>query len=99
VLTGFIEWAHRIRSCETAGKFQSAIAVSEISANCSARLDITTPVASGRITYWETGDYFAESIEIITEEEIYSKHGILRESETLSRCFKDFLNSLGISPD
>lgn len=98
MLTQFIEWAHRIKSTNVPGNFTSTVAVSNLSENCSACFDIDTPVALGRVIFWETGAYHAQSIDLVTERTIYEHHGTAQNSETIPLCFIEFLKSLGVEP-
>ncbi len=69
-----------------------------MSDNCSARFDIDTPFALGRVTFWETGAYHAQSIDLVTERTIYEHHGTAQDSETIPLCFIELLKSLGVEP-
>ncbi len=99
MLTQFIEWAHRIKSGNVPRNFTSTVAVSDLSENCSARFDIDTPVALGRVTFWETGAYHAQTIDLVTEKTIYEHRGRAQNGDTIPLCFTEFLKSLEVKSD
>jgi len=99
MLDKFIEWAHAVQSAQTKAHedVEARLTESDPSDNRSARLDVDTPTAVGRITCWESGDYDAEAIDLQTECSLYTDRGTLREGEEMSKKFSPFFEALGIA--
>ncbi|MDT4329986.1 immunity protein TriTu family protein [Methylomonas sp. MED-D] len=97
MLDTFIGWAKQITDKALGNDVEARVTESEMSHNPSARLDIDTPTMVARITYWESGDFDAEIIELETERTIFSSHGSLHEGRAFSEQFADFFESLSIA--
>ena len=99
MLDRFIDWAHAIQAAQTGTheNVEVQLTESDPSDNRSARLDVDTPTALGRITCWESGDYDAEAIDLQTERSLYTDRGTLREGEEMSKKFSSFFEALGIA--
>ncbi|WP_307590745.1 immunity protein TriTu family protein [Variovorax boronicumulans] len=99
MLDRFIGWAHAVQAAQTRAheNVEARLTESEPSANPSARLDVDTPTAVGRITCWDSGDYDAEAIDLQTERSLYTDRGTLREGEEMSKKFSPFFKALGIA--
>lgn len=99
MLNRFIGWAHSVEAAQTKlhEDIEMQLTESDPSDNRSARLEVDTPTAVGRITCWESGDYDAEALDLQTERSLYADHGILREGEEMSKKFSPFFEALGIA--
>lgn len=99
MLNRFIGWAHAVEAAQAKvhEDIEARLTESDPSDNRSARLDVDTPTAVGRITCWESGDYDAEAIDLQTERALYTDRGILREGEEISKTFSPFFEALGIA--
>jgi hypothetical protein len=95
MLTSFVGWASQLQPEQITKGAQLRIIESEDSDNPSARLDIDTPTAVARITFWESGNYFAEVIDLNSENIQYSNHGHLSDSRLFDVSFASFLKILG----
>ncbi|MET3441517.1 hypothetical protein ABIC94_002275 [Variovorax paradoxus] len=99
MLDRFIDWARAIQTAQNGARdnVEAQLTESDPSDNRSARLDVDTPTAVGRITCWESGDYDAEAIDLQTERSLYTDLGTLREGEEMSKKFSPFFEALGIA--
>lgn len=96
MLNYFIEWANSVTVGQFAEAMEARITLGEASNNRSARLDIDTPKAIARITYWESGDYDAEIIDLESEGQLYARRGMHQAGEPLSQQFRAFFEVLGV---
>ena len=94
MLDTFIDWAKSVVDSQASGEMRASITVSEVSDNRSARLDLDTPTAVARITYWEDGNYDAEIIALASEKQIYARRGTVQTEEPLSQQFNHFFDIL-----
>ena len=94
MLNKFIEWANKF-AAESSGRcFVAQITESEMSNNPSARLDIDTPTKVARITFWESGDYFAEILNNKTGQSMFLSHGSFDINLDFSNEFVGFFEGL-----
>lgn len=77
-----------------AGGMEAKVTESEPSDNRSARLDIYTPGTVARITCWESGDYYAEAIDLKTGQSIFSRHGEIHAEVPIPIELAEFFKSL-----
>ena len=96
MLKDFMDFASFIVSTQRSSTVEAHITEGQPSDNRSARLDVTTLAIMARITYWESGEYYAEAIAINSEQQIYSDNGRLKANEILSERFAPFLELIGI---
>jgi len=98
MLRRFVDWAQTVQADRARGpkNIDMRLTEGEPSANPSARLDVDTPAAIGRITVWESGDYDIESIDLETERSLYVDRGTLQQDDEMSKKFSPFFASLGI---
>lgn len=61
----------------------------------SARVDADAPSAMGRVTCWESGDYYAEVLDIETSSTIYSDHGTFDSAPLMQEKLFPFLRAMG----
>jgi hypothetical protein len=94
MLNNFVEWAKKIADTSHGSDIEACVTVNELSGNSAARLDIDTPTAVARITCWESGDYYAEALDLETEKTIFSEHGNLDGMHELTEQFAGFFKSV-----
>ncbi|WP_296782137.1 hypothetical protein [Variovorax sp.] len=99
MLNRFIGWAHSVETAQAKlhRDIEMQLTESDPCDNRSARLDVDTPTAVGRITCWESGDYDAEAIDLQTERSLYTDRGTLREGEEMLKKFSPFFEAMGIA--
>lgn len=99
MLNRFIGWANSVEAAQTKlhNDIEVQLSESDPSDNRSARLDVDSPTAVGRITCWESGDYDAEALDLHTERSLYTDRGTLREGDEMSKKFSPFFEALGIA--
>lgn len=97
MLRGFLDWAREALFKSKPQSIEARITESEASGSPSARLDVDTPAAVARITFWESGDYVAEVIDLETGRTLFSDHGQCRDGAVFSKQFAPFLKSLDIT--
>ena len=97
MLSAFVSWARDLEVAASRQGRQVTVTVGAATSNSSARLDVDTPGAVGRVTFWESGDYHAEILDYDSGELLYSKHAVAVAGEPLSECFRPFLEKLGIT--
>jgi len=68
------------------------------SPNPAAILDFDTPVALGRITCWDSGDYVAEILDQQSGRDLFDQKGACRSAEALTARLRPFLRKLGAFP-
>jgi hypothetical protein len=95
VLNSFVKWARQVSNGADLN-VDTKVTEGGPSDNLSARLDVDTPSAVGRITFWESGDYDAEVIDIQSELTSFSMHGHLQEGCSFWEEFSSFLSVLGL---
>jgi hypothetical protein len=94
VLQKFISWAESIVANKTPEFLEASVTISEPSGNRSARLDIDTKNEVARITFWESGDYCAEILDVESESNTYIENGLLRSGESLPEKLRPFFKIL-----
>ena len=93
MLEEFTTWV-KIAADKLPASMRGIVSVGARSDNQSARLDVETPLAIGRITFWESGDYVSEIIDIAKEETIYSQHGHIDREDAFVEAFLPFFSFL-----
>lgn len=99
MLNSFLAWAQRVQRRRGSNITEAAVTEGASSANPSVRLDIDTLTAVGRITCWENGDYYAEVIDVKTEQTVYSYPSHDPRTDTASRSVTQRLSTGGIMRD
>lgn len=82
----FLAWAQSIPNAQ--------VTVAEPSTTPSARVDLDSPEAVGRVTCWEAGDFHAEVLDAVSGETIYSHHGHLESSALPVEEFLPFMQAM-----
>src|SRR5688500_2682741 len=93
MLDFFIDWAKSVVDGQASGGMEASIALSEVSNNRSARLDLDTPAAVARITCWQDGSYDAEITALASEKQIYAHRGTVQTEKPLSQQFDHFFDA------
>jgi hypothetical protein len=93
VLEKFVAWT-KIIADNLPPSMRGIVSVGTQSDNQSARIDIETPLAIGRITFWKSGDYITEIIDIAKEKIIYSHQGCIDREDAFSETFLPFFSFL-----
>lgn len=96
MLHSFTDWANQVPERFIGSNVDVWVTEGEKSENPSARLDIDTPTAVARITYWESGDYDAEIIDLESEHTVFSERGRFND-RNFSERFSPFFEALGFS--
>ena len=94
MLNKFIEWANKFAAESSERGVVAKITESEMSDNPSARLDIDTPTKVARITFWESGDYFAEILNNKTGQSMFLSRGSFDINLDFSNEFVGFFERL-----
>jgi hypothetical protein len=64
------------------------------SANTAARIDFDTPVSMGRITCWDSGNFYAEILDTESGQNLLDRHGKVDSAAALSSLLAAFLEKL-----
>lgn len=88
MLQQFLAWAKSIPNAQ--------VTTAAPSANLSARIDVDSPSASGRVTCWETGDYHAEVLDAESGRPIYVHNGTLNSANQMHVQFLPFMQAMGL---
>ena len=93
----------RARSVQAEGKLARvsfALRLNDPCENRSAHLDIETPESLGRQMIWETGEYFAEILDISSQRSSYLRSGAAQTRHGIHAASEAFLGQFGqlVSP-
>ena len=88
VLQQFFVWAKSIPSAQVTAAVPSD--------NPSARVDVDSPNACGRVTCWETGDYHAEVLDAASGLTISSHSGMLNSANPIHVQILPFTRAMGL---
>lgn len=88
VLLQFLVWANSIPSAQVTAAVPSD--------HPSARVDVDSPNACGRVTCWEAGDYHAEVLDAESGRAIYSHSGMLNSANTIHVQLLPFMRAMGL---
>ena len=88
MLQQFLAWAKSVPNAQ--------VTTAAPSNNLSARIDLDSPSAIGRVTCWETGDYHAEVLDAESGRTIYSHNGTLNSANQLQMQFLPFMQAMGL---
>jgi hypothetical protein len=88
VLQQFLVWAKSIPNAH--------VTTAAPSDNVSARIDVDSPSASGRVTCWETGDYHAEVLDAESGRPIYLHNGTLNSANQMQVQLLPFMQAMGL---
>lgn len=98
MLDVFTSWARQIAGSSGHGISAAWVTESDVSDNRSARLDVDALHAVARITCWESGEFDAEVVGLVSEETLYATHGTVRLDVPLSEQFRPFLRAVDSLP-
>lgn len=96
MLDELIIWLKKYVDLSSSEIISLQIKKSETSSNSSIRIDIDTNKEVARLTFWESGDYAAEIIELESDEVIFINHGNVQGASDFSSKFSDFFSILGV---
>lgn len=88
MLQQFLVWAKSVPGAK--------VTVAAPSDNPSARVDVDSPNACGRVTCWETGDYHAEVLDAESGRTIYSHGGMLNSANPIHVQLLPFTRAMGL---
>ena len=88
MLQQFLAWAKSIPNAQVTAAVPSDI--------LSARVDVDSPSAYGRVTCWETGDYHAEVLDVESGCQIYSHDGMLNSASPIHVQLIPFMRAMGL---
>jgi len=97
VLSEFVSWAKEFGAASHQEAARVTVTIGEASSNPSARMDIDTADKIGRVTFWQSGDFYAEILACDSGEMLYSNHGVSVPEKPFAECFQPFLLKLGVS--
>ncbi len=97
MLNFFLEWALQMQADKVSKIVEARVTEGLSSDNPSARLDIDTPTSVARITCWESGDYYAEVIDLKTERTLHCSHGVFHAGRAIAEQVSPFLEALEIA--
>lgn len=75
------------------------LTVGASSSNPAAMLDFDTPSVLGRITCWDSGDFYAEILDQASGRDLFDQEGACRSAEALTVQLRQFLQRLGAVAD
>lgn len=90
----FMAWASAFAQSNEGKCLGATVTSSELSENPSARIDVCSAYALGRITSWSDGSYYAEALDVKTEEQIFEKLGTTEGKDSLSEVFAPFFDAM-----
>ncbi|MQA22817.1 immunity protein TriTu family protein [Rugamonas rivuli] len=93
MLNTFYDLAKEIMGRLPAG-IQAELTIAPNSDNPSARIDFDTRERLGRITCWDSGDFYAEIIDVESGDDLYEQRGEAASAARLSALLQSFLSSL-----
>ncbi|WP_418127054.1 hypothetical protein [Variovorax sp. KK3] len=96
MLNAFLGWAKRVQSNCAGKSVRARISKREQAGNPSARIDLETPLALARITFWQSRDFVAEIVTRDTAETLYLKCGQLDQGQDPAAPFAPFIQALGV---
>lgn len=98
MLHTFCTWAHATIAA-LPPQIHAQLTLGQTSANPAAILDFDTPAALGRITCWDSGDFYAEILDQESGQDIFDQEGACRSADALTAQLHPFLHKLGALPD
>jgi hypothetical protein len=94
MLIDFLKWANLFCENLPPQVFKAFVVVAEISPNPSAYLEFETKRMMGRITFWNSGDYCFDAIDINDGSQIFLKNDVISEKNFNSINFTDFFQKI-----
>jgi hypothetical protein len=96
MLNLFIDWAKAFEESDVGKKADARLKIGELPFKRFAHLDVDSASASGRIGFWETGEYVAQIVALDGGKSLYDSTGVLTEKLIETKHFADFFAVLGI---
>lgn len=98
MLNTFHHWAKETIPSLPAG-VEAYFTPGTASGNTAARIDFDAPVRMGRITCWDSGDFYAEILDMGSGQNLLERHGKVDSIAGLSALLGSFLEMLKPSHD
>jgi hypothetical protein len=95
MLDDFLTWAQSLRQDSALTNATLEVALNAPCDNRSARLDIETSARLGRITLWQSREFFAEVLDIASEETVFQQYGVVEHPHDFHATFSGFLSGCG----
>ncbi|WP_090324596.1 hypothetical protein [Duganella sp. CF517] len=93
MLNTFHYWAQEVIPGLPAG-VEAYFTPGSASANAAARIDFDSPIRMGRITCWDSGDFYAEIVDAESGQNLLDHHGKIDSIAGLSSLLRSFLDRL-----
>ena len=93
MLNTFYYWAQEAIPGLPAG-VEAHLTPGSVSGNTAARIDFDTPVRMGRITCWDSGNFYAEILDAQSGQNLLDHHGKIDSAAGLSSLLVAFLEKL-----
>ncbi|HEX7983647.1 MAG TPA: hypothetical protein VF616_09040 [Duganella sp.] len=93
MLNTFYYWAQEAIPGLPAG-VEAQLTPGTVSGNTAARIDFDTPVRMGRITCWDSGNFYAEILDTRSGQNLLDRHGTVYSAAGLSSLLVTFLEML-----
>jgi hypothetical protein len=98
MLSSFLEWASRYLQVPLRAGLRIEITEGQTTDNSGARLDIETNKYVARITFWESGAYVAEALDVETEATVFFLEGLCSEIKSLDQLFLPLFELIEVPP-
>jgi hypothetical protein len=96
MLDAFCRWAQRAIAELPAG-VEARLTLNSPSENSSARLDLDAPAYMGRITCWNSGDFYWEILDSNSGRDVMDQRGKVALAATVDLSLQPFLREFGIN--
>lgn len=93
MLNTFYYWAQEVIPGLPAG-VEAHLTPGTVSGNSAARIDFDTPVRMGRITCWDSGNFYAEIVDTGSGQNLLDRHGTVDSAAGLNSLLVTFLEML-----
>jgi hypothetical protein len=94
MLDTFCRWAQQAITSLPAG-VRAQLTLNAPSENSSARLDLDTPVYMGRVTCWNSGDFYWQILDMRSGRDVLDQHGKFEPAATVEMSLQPFLREFG----
>ena len=93
MLNTFYSWAQDTIASLPAG-IDARLTPGLASGNTAARIDFDTPARLGRITCWDSGNFYAEILDTESGENLLDQHGNAQSTASFNHLLHSFLKTL-----
>jgi hypothetical protein len=94
MLNLFVDWFTKVEKNKPAYLDKWTLTLGGDSDNPGGYIDIDTKNAIARITFWQSGNFYAEIISIATESTVYQNHDRLQSNDVLEEKLELFFKKL-----